>query len=840
MKGRLARLSLVLAGVTLGQAVLYGPSLAGRKILLPVDILTAPRIFIPRRPEIAAIQPQNTYLIDQVYQFEPERRFAVSEVRAGRLPMWAPYHFAGVPFIVPKFSPLLALQHCIASPVVLAWTQLLQAIVAGLGAYLFCRRVLAVGYWPSAIGAWCYPLTGFFVLWQGYPPALPVAWLPCILLAVENTVRGRTLTGSFAFSILTCVVLLSGHLDVAGQVLLVAGLYALWRLLGIEAGPLRSRPGRRPRDRASDDNIEDAKDEGSAQGHQSFAGKISQAAKPAVRLVLSWVLGFLLAAPYSLPVLDYTRTGARMERRAAGEEERPPVGIAALPQIVLPEMYGMGHTGSLRFVDGNAAESSAATYTGILATLLLAPLAWCSRRHRSLNVFWLLLSILALSWCLNIPGVVSVLRLPGLNMLSHNRFVFAASFAILAMTAVGLEVLAEELIRWRGWFWFPTALLAGLGVWCAYRAVVLPWPIRIQLPSAVMRGEAIGWVNDAEGVQTVQRWFMWSSLCAAVLCVLGVGGWLILRARRTWQPRLLPLAGAGLVADLLCFAQGQIVQCDPALYFPQIPVFKQIAHAHPGRVMGYDCLPAALASMAGLRDVRGYDAVDPAAYCQLLMQAAEPDSLKPSYASTQWLKPKMTLTDQGEVRLSPVLDMLGVRYVVFRGAPLPEARPVFQGFDYWVLRNPAALERAFIPRQVEVLTNRQTCLQALASPQFDPRKTAFLESPINLPDPARGEVEIVSEIPTRIILSVRMETPGLVVLADLWDKGWRAFVDGKPAPILRANYALRGVVVPAVSRTLEFRYQPASFVWGLRLAALAALLLLAWLARAWVSSSSSA
>jgi hypothetical protein len=37
------------------------------------------------------------------------------------------------------------------------------------------------------------------------------------------------------------------------------------------------------------------------------------------------------------------------------------------------------------------------------------------------------------------------------------------------------------------------------------------------------------------------------------------------------------------------------------------------------------------------------------------------------------------------------------------------------------------------------------------------------------------------------------------------------------------------VVVPTGSGTLEFRYAPASFAWGLRLAALAAVALLAWL-----------
>ena len=93
----------------------------------------------------------------------------------------------------------------------------------------------------------------------------------------------------------------------------------------------------------------------------------------------------------------------------------------------------------------------------------------------------------------------------------------------------------------------------------------------------------------------------------------------------------------------------------------------------------------------------------------------------------------------------------------------------------------------------------------------------------------RGQADIVAEIPTRVTVSVRMETPGLVVLADLWDKGWKAYLNGQPVQILRANHAVRGVVVPAGAATLEFRYEPASFVLGLWLAGAAVVILLGWL-----------
>ena len=831
---RVTRLMILLAGIVLGQVVLYGPSLAGRKVLLPLDILAEPGTYLPRTPEVAKIVPQNTYLTDLLYLCEPARRLAVSEIQAGRLPMWAPYHFAGVPFIWPKFSPFLALQCATASPVVLAWTQLLAAIVAGLGAYLFCRRALAVSFWPAAIAGWCYPLTGFFVFWQGFPTGVSVHWLPWIQLAVDRTVRGgnprkegplipalspsegergngRQVSGEsrliggvvrgssplapLALSVVTCLVLVSGHLDVAGQVLLVSGLYALWCLYDVYA----------------------------VRWFQRRTGRAVLA------LAAGWGLGLLLAAPYILPVVEYTRTGARMAGRSAGLEERPPVGLAALPETVLPDLYGADRTGSLRVASQNQLESAAAAYTGVLATLLAAPLAWCSRRHRSSNVFWVLLSLGGLSWCLDLPGCVEFLRLPGLNMMSHNRLVFATSFAILALMAVGLEVLRQGLIERRWWLWLPATLLAALCAWCVYLAVFLPEPIHSQLELSVREGNQVGWIHDLEGVRRVQTWYVRHYAAMAVWCGIGLAGWLILWSRRAWQSRLLPVAAALLVGDLLWFAHGRSVQCDPALYFPPVPVLDAVARSAPGRVIGYNCLPASLAAMRGLRDIRGYDSVDPARMIDLLGFAAVPQSKAYFYALTQEMTPKAEFTPEGAIRLSPILDMLGVRYVILRGAPSGGTRPAFQGPDYWVMVNSNALARTFVPRRVETVTEDKARLEKLASPEFDPRDVAYVESPVDLPNACRGSARIVEEIPTRVTVSVRMETPGLVVLADLWDKGWRADWNGQRVPILRANQALRGVVLPAGEGTLVFRYAPASFAWGLRLAGLAVVVLLAWL-----------
>jgi hypothetical protein len=50
---------LVLAGIILGQAVLYGHSLLGKKILLPLDILAQAGVYIPQTAETAGLAPHN-------------------------------------------------------------------------------------------------------------------------------------------------------------------------------------------------------------------------------------------------------------------------------------------------------------------------------------------------------------------------------------------------------------------------------------------------------------------------------------------------------------------------------------------------------------------------------------------------------------------------------------------------------------------------------------------------------------------------------------------------------------------------------------------------------------
>jgi Bacterial membrane protein YfhO len=124
-------------------------------------------------------------------------------------------------------------------------------------------------------------------------------------------------------------------------------------------------------------------------------------------------------------------------------------------------------------------------------------------------------------------------------------------------------------------------------------------------------------------------------------------------------------------------------------------------------------------------------------------------------------------------------------------------------------------------------------LEALLDPGFDPSREVLLPAGEASPPASEvpGAVRIVEERSDRVALEADLRVPAFVVLADSFDPGWRATLDGTPVPVLRANLVFRAIRVPAGRHRIEMVYRPRALVVGLAVSAVAvlfALMLLAW------------
>jgi uncharacterized membrane protein YfhO len=67
----------------------------------------------------------------------------------------------------------------------------------------------------------------------------------------------------------------------------------------------------------------------------------------------------------------------------------------------------------------------------------------------------------------------------------------------------------------------------------------------------------------------------------------------------------------------------------------------------------------------------------------------------------------------------------------------------------------------------------------------------------------------------RLEYSFQSETQALALFSEMYyPKGWRAFVNGEPVEIIRANYLLRGLVLPAGEGDVVFEFHPKSYFVG--------------------------
>ncbi len=150
------------------------------------------------------------------------------------------------------------------------------------------------------------------------------------------------------------------------------------------------------------------------------------------------------------------------------------------------------------------------------------------------------------------------------------------------------------------------------------------------------------------------------------------------------------------------------------------------------------------------------------------------------------------------------LNMLNTRFVL--AGPTPNA----------VIENPRALGSAWLVQNVKKVNSPDEEIAALDN--TDLATTAVVDaSKFTVDDAykASGTLQLVSAEPNEMVYEADVSAPGLAVFSEVYyPEGWTATIDDQQVPVLRANYILRALEVPAGKHTIRFQFAPRSYEIG--------------------------
>ncbi len=769
---------------------------------------------------------------DVFCEFLPNLTFSRQAIRDGAIPLWNPYSRCGQPFIADPqtafFYPLNLLFYLLPVTLALKLSLALHQFIAGVTCYALMRH-WKLERFPALLSAVAYAFSSRLIaLMEFHAWFNTLAWLPLPLLLlsrfIEQWMQPPAETGvvaRFRSGILTIILMalvlavqfLAGYAQTFMFTLMLLGAYALLRPLA--------------------------------------AGNIGAV----VVSYLALAFAGLLVVGLVMPQLLLTTELVSNSIRAAGLD--PQMDMASLhPRLlfswILPFFAGRpgydytwwGFTKNpqtnltmFEFCAGTA-------YIGI-APLILALTAmlslWPSRQYKATGKsrFLILFFIVcALVWLLLAMGKYTPLylffynNLPGFNKFRWpSRSLEIVVFSTSVLAGFGLQAVLDfasqpakpRFNRYKILWLVCSIVTLATAVGCFY---VRSSPAFFTM----LTGGAF--VHDPtrphlfDGLVTDYRlgvFFLALSLMALAPILMG------------WRRRAVVLACGGLVAAafLNLFIIGRQIHfvADDDVY-QETPkeVLKKISSVQHVRVATTYAMETP--SLYGVRDEMPYRFAKQVGiietwlpYHVFKLEGGGPLKLQRHafFASMFWeLHP-------GDEQWERLVDLMNVRYLVY-GPQMYHivcglASPVYNIWD-----NKDCLPRALLTEDWKVIADDQAAVKTLFSPLFDPRKSAIIDQlppdqAAAMPQPVAAKESLdsppdsygVSSIVygwNRVDLKASAMRQSLLVLNDTWYPGWKALVDGRPQPIVRANFMFRGVFIEPGRHHVSFIYDPWQFKAG--------------------------
>jgi hypothetical protein len=783
---------------------------------------------------------------DQADSFYPWQVFMSRVLRDGHFPLWNPYSFGGTPFFANGqsgvlYPPRLALAYTVSPTRVHDLLLSTHLFLAGVAMFLLLGYV-GLSFPAALVGGLAWMLNSFALAWQAleHYPAIEV-WLPVAVLLAHAAVRRRSWPAVFGLALVLALLFVGGNaLFVELAVVTIFG-YAI--TLAISEARLDWR---------------------------ALRGATA-------RLVAAAALFAGLIAVSLLPTIALTHESARVSL-SYGELGRFALPWDALANVFKPPDIALGDPYHKDLFAGTAVGLLALVGVGrrnIVARFatVLAALTILFMLHTPVTFFvdhllpgfgnfkplgraaFLLQFALAVLAAFGLETLLGRLETPAIRELTPSRILWGA----LGGAVVGFLIVRFGIVRltFNGAFVLALAaaitlahaldLLARGGGMVARkrRSLSSLLSIRMSAPSAALGAASAALITRSLQPKAGSFAALGLSLASAAVLALAIrlaarreeafaGRWRRISALLSIR---MPFAAVVVVAVVAASIVGQagllsrmvmLHQPDRTRYlYPKTPLIRDLSTTRDARFLPTaSSFNGATPMIYPLQSESGYESLLPERIQNFWRVVG--DGLAPNALASQPLiyayDPQFELA-----KLRPwLLARAGVQYVV---TPPPEHKSVpfgyqvvYAGSDGRVLRVPDAVPRAFLVTGCRLATSPLGALRAFISPTFDPFRTVVLEDrDVARGDPAcpapaarnAGTATVLARSTNTLDLDVQAKHSAWLVVAESWEQGWSARVDGRRVGLLPGNYAMRAVRVSAGRHRVSLRYRPRGFGVGL-------------------------
>ncbi len=773
--------------IILASVVMFAPFLFQEKVFFPADLLYAN---YPWKASAGSnFRPHNDVVTDPLYG-----NYAAiynRQLHQGGLKNWNPYLLMGMPNtgatamsgMPGRWYPLKLLLHRLFSaPIALNFLLFIHVTVMGLSMCLFLKEI-GTGRRGALFGAIAYMFSGVAMVWLECEGTVAAGTLlPLLLLCMERFMGRRRLLHAFLGAGILGLLCLMGNLQYLLYTYLMILLYCcflVWRMYHRQT-PMR------------------------------------EVLELLLCCGITCALGTLIGGIEILPTAELIGNSARIRTPYTFSEYFSVLGRIPFRQfvaLVFPDYFGgpLQHLTALPIPPSQKHLNfcELALYMGI--PTLFASLACLVRRRRSHVRFFLFMTVL---FALLMTGTVAYypffMLVPGMDKLTPTRIVWLFTFSAVVAAAFGIGEIPRFSGR-RRWLYLSfvlllTAAIATLALASSSRPLISFFDAE-----AIASVPGIPWqrlLPDLRrvGSPVILKPLMLTLASAALFALLAL-------ARRKWQQTLLFFSILGLLAfELIGAARNFNTVVDPTTMYPRTPGIDYLLRQKPPfRVIQDGAMgahPMNTLAPFGIEEVGGYSSVYPEHITYFV------SFIKYGFRASvdRWVR-------FNNFR-SPLLDLVNAKYILtLPGSRLGEPRLglVYRGRDMDIYENRNALPRAFAVHRARVVPDTFKALEQMGSSSYDMRNEVVLAEQ---PDRAfvddttavdRPPVVVMEEhAEDTVSLSADLAANGWLILTDTHYPGWKVYVDGVEAPILRANVNFRAVPLRGGAHRVIFRFRPVS------------------------------